>query len=84
MLRAVLEQAEICFEESSGEETSTFYNLRDLLFEDLDHEYLFNPAFDGIDDPDTYEGAQMRVDPLDPSAWFAPLQGTGHVHPMAR
>lgn len=82
VLRAVLEQAEICFEELSGEETSTFYNLRDLLFEDLDHEYLFNPAFDGIDDPDTYEGSQMRVDPLDPSAWFRPLHGVSAVHPM--
>ncbi len=82
VLRAVLEPADVCFEESSGEETSTFYNLRDLLFEDLDHEYLFVPAFDGIDDPDTYEGSQMRVEPLHPSAWFQPLRGASAVHPM--
>lgn len=84
VLRAVLEQAEICFEESSGEETSTFYNLRDLLFEDLDHEYLFNPAFDGIAEPDTYEGSQMRVEPLHPSDWFQPLRGASLVHPMVQ
>jgi hypothetical protein len=56
VLRAVLEHAEICFAESSGEETNTFFGLQDPLVEDLDHEYLFARAFDVIDDPDAYEG----------------------------
>ncbi|MFN3217675.1 MAG: hypothetical protein ACE367_14365 [Acidimicrobiales bacterium] len=82
VLRAVLDHAEICFEELTGEQTRTFYDLRDLLFEDLDHEYLFDPAFDGIDDPDTYEGSQMGVESLHPSAWFRPIRGASRVHPM--
>lgn len=78
VLRAVLEHAETCFEVSRGERTNTFFGLRDLLFDDLDHEYLFASAFDGIDDPDTYEGSQMRVGPLHPSAWFQPIHGGPH------
>ncbi len=56
VLRAVLDHAETCFEELTGEQTKAFGDLRELMFEDFDHEYLFDPAFDGIDDPDTYEG----------------------------
>lgn len=85
VLRAVLEQAEMCLEEADGTEKNTFFGLRDLLFEDLDHEYLFARAFDGIDDPDTYEGSQMGVDALHPSSWFAPLGGMAEaLHPMLR
>ncbi len=82
VLRAVLDYAETCYEDVSGDSTESFVDLRELLFEDLDHEYLFDPRFDGIDDPETREGAQMRVQPLHPSSWFVAFYEGGSVHPM--
>lgn len=49
-------------------------SLEDVLFEDLDHEYLFDPAYDGFeDDPDFGPGgmASMRFDD-----WFRPFRST--------
>jgi hypothetical protein len=37
VLRAVLDHAETCLEETTGEPTTTFFDRRDLLFERLDH-----------------------------------------------
>lgn len=47
-------------------------------------EYVFAPAFDGIDDPDTYEGSQLGIRRLHPSAWFEPFQVEAPVHPLLR
>ncbi len=80
---AVVEQAQFLFEESTGEESAALGDLYELLFEDLDHQYSFAPALDGIDDPDTYEGAQMRTGSLHPKDWFEPLWGDEPVHPLA-
>ncbi|MCP3857537.1 MAG: hypothetical protein GY698_22880 [Actinomycetia bacterium] len=84
VLRAVLDHAEVCLEELTEQPTEAFVRLADLLFEDFDHEYLFDPSFDGIDDPETVEGSQMGVGPLHPSAWFDPFYDDRPVHPMAR
>lgn len=79
---AVVEQAQLIFEESTGEESDALGYLYEILFEDLDHQYMFAPAFDGIDDPDTTEGAQIRTGSLHPSAWFDPLGDDEPVHPL--
>ncbi|MGA7758899.1 MAG: hypothetical protein WCA57_13755 [Ilumatobacteraceae bacterium] len=39
-------------------------------------------AFDGIDDLDTYEGSQLGVASLHPSAWFEPFHTDAPVHPL--
>lgn len=83
MLRAVLEHAEICFEELEGETTHAFVHLREFLFADTDHEFIFDLKLDGIDDPDTAEGAPLGTGPLDPFAWFEPSYQDRQVHPMA-
>lgn len=83
VLRAVLEHAEICFEELEGESTDAFVHLREFLFTDTDHEFMFDLKFDGIDDPTTEEGAHLGTGPLDPSAWFGSLYEDRQVHPMA-
>lgn len=49
VLRAVIDHAETCLDEQSDEPTGAVGGLREWLFEDLDHEYLFDMAFDGID-----------------------------------
>ncbi len=84
VLRAVLDHAETCDEEATGESTDAFANLREWLFEDFDHEYLFAPAYDGIDDPDSHEGSRLGVASLHPSAWFHALPGADAVHPMVQ
>ena len=65
MLRALLEHAEVCFEELEGESTDAFVDLREFLFTDTDDEFMFDLSFDGIDDPETYEGAQLGTGPLE-------------------
>lgn len=80
---AVVEQAQLLFEESTVKESDALGYLYELLFEDLDHQYMFAPAFDGIDDPDTYEGANMRTGSLHPKDWFEPLWEDEPVHPLA-
>lgn len=84
VLRAVLDQAEVCFEDLGGGETESFADLRERLFEDLDLEFMFHPRFDGVDDPDTYEGSQLGTGLLHPSSWFEPFRDDEPVHPMAR
>ncbi len=83
VLRAVLEHAETCFEELVGGPTDAYQHLREFLFADLDHEFMFDLKFDGIDDPGTVEGALLGTGRLDPSAWFEPLYEERPVHPMA-
>lgn len=43
---------------------------------------MFDPAYDGIDDPDTYGGSQVRTGPLQPSSWFDPFWADAPVHPL--
>jgi len=47
------------------------------------HEETSERPSDGIDDPDTYEGSQMRTGPLHPTTWFEPLRGASPVNPLA-
>jgi len=89
VLRAVLEHAEICFEELVGGSTDAYQRLGEFFFADLDHEFMFDLRFDGIDDPEdgiddpeTAEGALLGTGRLDPSAWFEPLYEGRPVHPM--
>ena len=40
-------------------------------------------AFDGIDDPHTYEGSQLGVASLHPSGWFEPFHADAPLTPVA-
>lgn len=55
-------------------------SLEDSLFEDLDHEFLYDPAMDGISSNPDY--AQLRIVNLDFSQWFTPFAGRT-VNPYA-
>lgn len=83
VLRAVIEMALTEWEASGRTGDHSFDQLLDLCFADLDHEYMFDEAFDGIDDPGTYEGSQLGVRGLHPSGWFEPLILGLPVHPLA-
>ena len=82
VLRAVIDHAETCLDELTDEPSDGLGRLREWLLEDLDHEYLFDMAFDGIADRDTYEGSPLGVASLHPSAWFEPFHADASVHPL--
>ena len=79
VLRAIIDMAR---EEGLSEDSAK--TLLDLLFDDLDHEYLFNMAFDGIADPDDPQISQLGVHSLHPDEWFKPWFDNPGVHPLAR
>lgn len=83
VLRAVIEMAITEWDASGHPADHSFEHLLDVCFTDLDHEYMFDPAFDGIDDPSTYEGSQLGIRGLHPSTWFEPLVPGLPVHPLA-
>jgi len=47
-------------------------DLTDVLLPDLDHEFLFDPRYDGIENAD-WMVHQMRAPNLHPSRWFEPF-----------
>lgn len=88
-LNAVITQVRIGLEveqpskEVAARVEQALTDLEQVAFDDLDFEYAFDAASDGIDDPETEEGQRMGVASLHPSKWFEPFEG--HiVHPLAR
>jgi hypothetical protein len=58
--------------------------LAEEAFDDFDFAFAFNPAADGIDDPETELGRQVGMSMgLHPRYWFEPI-GDLPVHPLAR
>jgi hypothetical protein len=56
-------------------------HLEDLLFEDIDHELLYNPAYDGIeDDP---ESQPPGMAPMRFEDWFEPFNDERTMPPYA-
>ena len=78
-LRALITEAESIMEEAG--EMADVGDFEDTVFEDLDHEYLFRPALDGIDRSPV--GARLGTGSLHPKGWFEPFGdgSRGAVHP---
>ncbi|MEV7189744.1 hypothetical protein [Kitasatospora sp. NPDC093102] len=56
-------------------------SFRENVFEDLDHELLYEPAMDGIDqDP---AAAVLGIAPMSVEDWFTPFDFGSVVHPYA-
>jgi hypothetical protein len=56
-------------------------HLEDMLFEDVDHEFLYDPAYDGIEnDPDSQPPAMA---PMRFSDWFVPFNAERSMPPYA-
>lgn len=51
------------------------------VFEDMDHEWLYDDSTDGIDEASV--GAALGVAPLAFSSWFTPFNEGRYVHPSA-
>jgi hypothetical protein len=54
--------------------------IEDALFEDLDHEMLFDASLDGIED-DSEQLAELRSAPLAFADWFTPFNAERHLPP---
>lgn len=55
--------------------------LHERLTHDIDIDFLFDPEYDGIEDPESEQNAFMRMGDYRPSVWFTPFGGRGHRDP---
>ena len=63
--------------------TAWFGDFEDEVYQDLDHEYLYRPEFDGIEDSDV--GAAQGIGHLRFAEWFEPfLNAQTEVHPCCQ
>lgn len=51
-----------------------FFGVKDILFEDLDIDVLFNPALDGAEDPESDIYLTEGYASLHPRDWFKPFE----------
>jgi hypothetical protein len=56
-----------------SERDDDFESARDVLFRDHDVLLLFDPALDGVDDPESELDQRFRFANLHPSRWFLPF-----------
>lgn len=91
MLSAVIDEADYVHndvwglpEEELGDEEPErilLEQLGDYVFEDLDFQWLWDHAADGIQDSDV--GRMLGMGNLNVSEWFKPFIRRGNVHPFA-
>ncbi|MFC5835882.1 hypothetical protein [Nonomuraea insulae] len=74
--KAVLELYELMDED---EAESVYERFTCSAFGDVDHEMLYDPELDGIDE--LPEAGFLRIAPLGFASWFAPFDQRGRVHP---
>lgn len=79
-LRLILRQARECYRQATGDPNADPYEgIEEAAFEDLDHEWLYMPELDGIENDATVTAtmgnADMRIE-----AWFQPFTDR-RVHP---
>ncbi|KAB8161796.1 hypothetical protein FH609_020350 [Streptomyces sp. 3MP-14] len=53
----------------------------DQVYEDTDHEWLYQPAMDGTDEEPSL--AHLGTAPMGAKDWFTPFDDRGYVHPFA-
>ncbi|MFD4477576.1 hypothetical protein ACFWPU_15890 [Streptomyces sp. NPDC058471] len=52
-----------------------------LVYEDMDHEWLYDDAMDGIDESEA--GEALGITPMGIANWFTPFNKDRYVHPYA-
>ncbi|MCT9075932.1 hypothetical protein [Streptomyces fulvoviolaceus] len=83
-LRFLLSQATMTLElyELLDDEVSAALDaFADSVYEDMDHEWLYDDSTDGIDEASA--GAALGVAPIAFSSWFTPFNEGRYVHPSA-
>ncbi|MFJ8955162.1 hypothetical protein ACIRO1_34200 [Streptomyces sp. NPDC102381] len=83
-LRLLLNEAKVCLETfgllDDGVEQA-LDGFADLVYEDMDHEWLYDDAADGIEDSPV--GEMSRIAPMGLADWFKPFNEGRYVHPYA-
>ena len=79
-LHIIIEQAGAWLE-TQGEPDEDWGLYEDCVFEDTDFELLFDPAWDGIEDPESDVARSKGMTNLHPKDWFKPFRPTEPVHP---
>ncbi|WP_102937518.1 hypothetical protein [Streptomyces malaysiensis] len=83
-LRLLLTTAEVTLETFGllGDGVSAaLEGFGDLVYEDMDHEWLYDDSKDGIDESSV--GEYLGVAPMDLASWFKPFNDDRYVHPYA-
>ncbi|MGI5349925.1 hypothetical protein ACQEU8_17335 [Streptomyces sp. CA-250714] len=83
-LRLLLTTAEVTletFELLTDGVSAALECFADLVYEDMDHEWLYDDSKDGIDESPV--GAHLGVAPMDLASWFKPFNADRYVHPYA-
>ena len=70
---AIIESAKVYAETAELDVVDLLEDFRDEYFEDLDFEYLFDDAYDGIDETDV--GQMLGMSSLAFDDWFKPFSG---------
>lgn len=79
-LHIVVEHADVWFE-SQGHPLPSWGDYEDLAFEDADFELLYQPEWDGIEDPPSEVARSLGMVNLHPDDWFSPFRQDEPVHP---
>jgi hypothetical protein len=79
-LHVIIEHAGVWLEDH-GELDEGWGDYEDRVFEDVDFELLYDPAWDGIEDPDSDVARQEGMANLHPKDWFKPFRPDEPVHP---
>ena len=81
-LRILLNEVEVVAETADVALDDNWRSLfEDLLFEDLDHEFLYDPAYDGIEDDPASQPPGMA--PMRFEYWFEPFNEDRTMPPYA-
>ncbi len=79
-LHVIIEKAGAWLE-TRGELDEGWGDYEERVFEDTDFELLYDPAWDGIEDPDSDVARQGGMANLHPKDWFNPFRQADPVHP---
>lgn len=77
-LKILLDQAELCLEQADLEIPDWREIVEEYVFADADHELLYDPAFDGIEDDQEFATGTA---PMAFSRWFTPFSKERPVSP---
>jgi len=79
-LHVIIEHAGVWLEDH-GELDEGWGIYEECVFEDTDFELLYDPAWDGIEDPDSDIARPEGMANLHPKDWFKPFRPADPVHP---
>lgn len=83
-LRLLLREAEVTLDTFGLLDegvSSALECFADLVYEDMDHEWLYDDSMDGIDESEA--GAVLGIAPMGIASWFTPFDKDRYVHPYA-